>query len=254
MLPPILPLISQGGAKIIWIRGDMRELDYTQFDENTERYQQVKQEHEMQTNVLKCFDSIVVISDVVQQTLTELFGITKNVVKVSNSIDSEKVKLLSEEPIPLPDKMLFTTLGRLDYNKNQILLLKAIKELKQHRDDFIVYLLGDGEDRGKLEQYIKNSVATILTSLSEGFSLVLTESAMLNTPIISTDVGIARELVEKPQHEILEDSMYILRVLKDDVPYEYLINRKRDMDKLIVFHNGAVAGGNVNVAIFQRHS
>lgn len=344
-----------GGAKIIWIRGDMRELDYTQFDENTDRYQQVKQEHEMQTNVLKCFDSIVVISDVVQQTLTELFGITENVVKISNSVDSEKVKLLSEEPISLPDKMLFTSLGRLDYNKNQILLLKAVKELKQQRDDFILYLLGDGEDREKLEQYIKdnnleknvkilgfienpypyirNSVATVLTSLSEGFSLVLAESVMLNTPIISTDVGIAKELVEKyhcgtlieynekqiasafihyldqyngykpnfhigeeydlkteikkttdlidttiqkanshskmkklpykeitiydyelPQHEILKDSMYILRVLKDDVPYEYLINRRSDMDKLIVFHNGAVAGGNVSVPIFQRHS
>lgn len=344
-----------GGAKIIWIRGDMRELDYTQFDENTDRYQQVKQEHEMQANVLKCFDSIVVISDVVQQTLTELFGITENVVKISNSVDSEKVKLLSEEPISLPDKMLFTSLGRLDYNKNQILLLKAVKELKQQRDDFILYLLGDGEDREKLEQYIKhnnleknvkilgfienpypyikNSVATVLTSLSEGFSLVLAESVMLNTPIISTDVGIAKELVEKyhcgtlieynekqiasafihyldqyngykpnfhigeeydlkteikkttdlidttiqkanshskmkklpykevtiydyelPQHEILKDSMYILRVLKDDVPYEYLINRRSDMDKLIVFHNGAVAGGNVSVPIFQRHS
>ncbi|MBS6561689.1 MAG: glycosyltransferase, partial [Clostridiales bacterium] len=215
--------------------------------------------------------------------------------------------------------------------------------------------LGDGEDREKLEQYIKdnnleknvkilgfienpypyikNSVATVLTSLSEGFSLVLAESVMLNTPIISTDVGIAKELVEKyhcgtlieynekqiasafihyldqyngykpnfhigeeydlkteikkttdlidttiqkanshskmkklpykevtiydyelPQHEILKDSMYILRVLKDDVPYEYLINRRSDMDKLIVFHNGAVAGGNVSVPIFQRHS
>ena len=44
----------------------------------------------MQANVLKCFDSIAVISDVVQQTLAQLFGITENVVKISNSVDSEK--------------------------------------------------------------------------------------------------------------------------------------------------------------------
>lgn len=47
----------------------MRELDYTVLDENTSQYKQVRQEHEMQSNVLKCFDSIAVISDVVQQTL-----------------------------------------------------------------------------------------------------------------------------------------------------------------------------------------
>lgn len=345
----------KGGTKILWIRGDMRELDYKKFDENTSQYKQVKQEYEMQANVLKSFDSIAVISDVVQQTLAELFGITENVVKISNSVDVEKMKLLSQDKIDLPDKMLFTTLGRLDYNKNQILLLKAAKEVKKQRNDFMIYLLGDGEDRPKLEQYIKenhleenvrilgfienpypyikNSLATVLTSLSEGFSLVLVESVMLNTPIISTDVGVAKELIDKyncgnligydekelaatlirylnkyggcknafdigneydikteviktvelieqtmqksclttkmkklpypeitiqeyelEKHQIQRDYMYVLRVIKDGVPYEYLINRRNDNDKLIVFNNGAVAEGNVSVPVFQRHS
>ena len=345
----------KGGAKILWIRGDMRELDYKKLDESTSQYKQVKQEYEMQANVLKCFDSIAVISDVVQQTLAELFGITENVVKISNSVDSEKMKLLSEEKIDLPDKTLFTTLGRLDYNKNQILLLKAAKEVKKQRNDFMIYILGDGEDRPKLEKYIKanhleenvkilgfienpypyikNSAATVLTSLSEGCSLVLVESVMLNTPIISTDVGVAKELIEKyncgniiqydekqissiliqyinkydgykeafhigneydlktevkktvelieqtlqksgikskmkklpypeitiqeyelDSHEITRDYLHVLRVIKDGVPYEYLINRRSDNDKLIVFNNGAIAEGNVSVPVFQRHS
>lgn len=344
-----------GGAKIIWIRGDMQELDYTQLDENSKQYKQVKQEYEMQKNVLNSFDSIVVISDVVKQTLAELFGITENVVKISNSVNSEKINVLSKEKVELPDKKLFTTLGRLDYNKNQIMLLKAVKEVKKQRDDFMVYILGDGDDRLKLENYIKdnklednakilgfienpypyikNSIATVLTSLSEGFSLALVESVMLNTPIISTDVGVARELIEKydcgdiisynetelatvlirylnkydgykeifdigdeyelkaevektvtlientiykknenskikrlpyPEvtihdyeldgYEIQKDFMYVLRVLKDNVPYEYLINRRSNNNKLIVFNNGAVAGGNVTVPVFQRHS
>lgn len=345
----------KGGTKILWIRGDMRELDYKKFPENTSQYKQVKQEYEMQANVLKAFDSIAVISDVVQQTLAELFGITENVVKISNSVDSEKMKLLSEKKIDRPSKTLFTTLGRLDYNKNQMLLLKAAKEVKKQRNDFMIYLLGDGEDRQKLERYIKenrleenvkilgfienpypymkNSAATVLTSLSEGFSLVLVESVMLNTPIISTDVGVAKELIKKyncgdligydekelatvlirylnkydgykntfpigneydiktevrktvelieqtmqrvqqntkmkklpyPEitiheyeldaYQVQRDCLYVLRVIKDGVPYEYLINRKSDNDKLIVFNNGAVAEGNVSVPVFQRHS
>ncbi|MDH2472098.1 hypothetical protein VBG99_03500 [Clostridium perfringens] len=53
-----------GGKKIVWIRGDMSELDYNVLDKTTNEYKMVKQEHEMQANVLKVFDKIVVISEV----------------------------------------------------------------------------------------------------------------------------------------------------------------------------------------------
>jgi hypothetical protein len=162
---------------------------------------------------------------------------------------------------------------------------------------------------------------------------VLVESVLLNTPVISTDVGVAKELIEKygcgdlvdydekelactmiqymnkydgyknifdigqdydimtevkkteelidvtvgndkknskikrlnypeitiyeeelERHDIKFDSPYVLRVIKNHVPYEYLINRKSKSDKLIVFNNGAVAEGNVTMPVFQRHS
>lgn len=181
--------------------------------------------------------------------------------------------------------------------------------------------------------YIKNSIATVLTSQSEGFSLALVESVLLNTPIISTDVGVAKELIENyhcgdligydeneladvllrylnkydgykdifdigdeydvksetrkttelieqtiqktnlstkmkrlpypevtiqeyelDHYEIQYDRLYVLRVMKGGVPYEYLINRRSDNDKLVVFNNGAVAEGDVTVPVFQRHS
>jgi glycosyltransferase involved in cell wall biosynthesis len=350
------------GRKILWIRGDMKELDYRNYPEDSETYKSIKQEYDMQAKVLKAFDAIAVISDVVQQSLAELFHITENVIKISNSVDMEKITRLGTKAAELPEKLLFTTLGRLDYNKNQILLLKAAKELQSSRNDFCVYLLGEGAEREKLEAYIaenelsenvkimgfvenpypyiRNSVATVLTSLSEGFSLVLVESVMLGTPIISTDVGVARELIlkydcgkiidydekelaavmleymnkydgfssvntasdintdigdeydiasevrntealldevmkqpdldkkmmklpypevtineyELDNYVIRDNYMHVLRVMKDGVPYEYLINKRDDSDKLIVFNNGAVAGGKVSVPVFQRHS
>ena len=343
--------------KVVWIRGDMSELNYNNFNPTTVEYSGIKQEYNMQKNVLKTFDNIVVISEVVKNALKNNFGITENIYEIPNSVDIEKVKELSNEKIELPEGHLFTTLGRLDNNKNQILLLKAAKVVKKYREDFKIYLVGDGEDRKKLESYIeendleenvqilgfkenpypyiKNSVATVLTSLSEGFSLALAESAILDTPIISTDVGIAKELIEKydcgtligyderelanvllkymkensknnekkhfdignefdiqtelektiqviddtidkaegkmkikklpypvekidyydlENYKVKENLLYILEVKKDNVKYEYLINRKTDNDKLIVFNNGAIAGGNVKVPIFQRHS
>lgn len=343
--------------KVVWVRGDMSELNYNNFNPATVEYSGIKQEYNMQKNVLKTFDNIVVISEVVKKALKNNFGITENIYEIPNSVDIEKVKELSNEKIELPKGHLFTTIGRLDNNKNQILLLKAAKIVKKYREDFKIYLVGDGEDRKKLEDYIKendleeniqilgfkanpypyikNSVATVLTSFSEGFSLALAESAILDTPIISTDVGIAKELIEKydcgtligyderelatvllkymgkndnskekrhfdignefdiqtelektmqviddtidkaegktkmkrlpypvekidyydlENYKIKENLLYILEVRKDNVKYEYLINRKTDNDKLIVFNNGAIAGGNVKVPVFQRHS
>ena len=88
--------------------------------------------------------------------MAELFGITEKVYRVSNFVDHEKIKRLSSESVRLPGKKLFTTLGRLDYNKNHILLLKAVKELKKQRSDFMVYILGDGDERKRLEEPAMN--------------------------------------------------------------------------------------------------
>ncbi len=59
---------------------------------------------------------------------------------------------------------------------------------------------------------------------------------------------------ELDQHQIPKDHMYVLRVIKNQVPYEYLIHRRSESNKLIVFNNGAIAEGNVSVPVFQRHS
>lgn len=229
--------------KVVWIRGDLSELDYNKFDIDSKEYNVVKQEFEMQKNVFNEFDNIVVISESVRKALYDLFGIYENVVKIPNSVDIQKIVQMSNESVIGFDKASFVTLGRLDDNKNQILLLKACKLLKEKTSDFNVYLLGDGENRRFLQKYIdenllgdnvkilgfkdnpypyvKNSVASVLTSFSEGFSLALAESVILNTPIISTDVGIARELVDK------YDCGNIIRYDKNelaDVMYDYVLS------------------------------
>lgn len=355
--PSYLASYITGTPKIVWIRGDLKELEYNSFSPLTVEYTKLKNEYDMQNNVFKLFDSIVVISDKVKSSLKKNFEINENVYKISNSVDKEKIIKLSEEKINIPSIPTFSIMGRLDNNKNQILLLKAARILAQYRKDFRIYILGDGEEKEKLQNYIdkhdltknvkilgfkdnpypyiKNSIATITTSLSEGFSLVLVESILLNTPIISTDVGVAKELIENyncgtiinydeqnlanvmlkylekndanegkkkielgdnfslekelnetinviertiqqnkakeklqqlpypteqikyedlEEYEIKENQLYILEINKNNVKYEYLINRRTNEKKLIVFNNGAIAGGKVRFPIFQRHS
>lgn len=55
--------------KVVWIRGDMSELNYNNFNPTTVEYSGIKQEYNMQKNVLKTFDNIVVISEVVKKAL-----------------------------------------------------------------------------------------------------------------------------------------------------------------------------------------
>jgi glycosyltransferase involved in cell wall biosynthesis len=206
-------------SKVVWIRGDLSELDYRNFNNKTLEYSGAKREFNTQKEVFEAFDNIVVISNVVKRNLTNNFGITDNIWKIPNSLDVEKINNLSKLEVDTSKKVIFTTIGRLDVNKNQILLLEAANILKNKSNNFMIYLIGDGEERTNLERYIKEhhleeyvkilgfkdnpypyirkSRATILTSFSEGFSLALAESVLLDTPIISTDVGIAQELIEK---------------------------------------------------------
>lgn len=78
--------------KVVWIRGDMSELDYEKLKPDTIEYKQIKQEFEMQKNVFNLFDNIVVISDVVKQNLQNKFKISDNVWEIPNSVDIKKNK------------------------------------------------------------------------------------------------------------------------------------------------------------------
>ena len=143
-------LIFKNVPKVVWIRGDLMLI--------LRNIMLLNRNMRCKKNVFNEFDSIVVISETVRSSLFNLFNISENVITISNSVDVEKITQLSKEFVPGFDKPTFVTLGRLDNNKNQILLLKACKLLKNKVNDFNVYLLGDGEDRKFLQKYIDEGV------------------------------------------------------------------------------------------------
>lgn len=97
--------------------------------------------------------------------------------------------------------------GRLTYQKGFDLLLEIAKKLKEKTTDFKWIILGDGEDRNKLEKLINDYKLTnlvelkgrvknisdyyqmskmfVLTSRFEGFGLVIAEAKSYDLPIIS---------------------------------------------------------------------
>ena len=112
--------------------------------------------------------------------------------------------------------------GRLSSAKAQVLLVQACAALRDEGLDFRLTLVGDGPDRGRIEQTIQklnlgahiqltgslNQVAVraqfaradgfVLPSLAEGIPVVLMEAMSSGVPCISTPVNGIPELI---QHE-----------------------------------------------------
>ena len=115
----------------------------------------------------------------------------------------EKIKL------NLNDKKIAISIGRLTKQKNFSFLLNTFAEIKKKYPEYHLIILGEGEERKKLEtiiedlklancvsllghkenpyKYLKQANCFILSSLWEDPGFVLLEASYLNIPIISSN-------------------------------------------------------------------
>ena len=163
-----------------------------------------------------------------------------------NPIDEDDIKKRANEKINILDSsaIKFITIGRLVEQKGYDRLIRVIKRLKEEYDGvFQLLILGDGEKKKQLEEYIKenkltnivklqgfvknpypylkNSDLFICSSRAEGYSLVIAESLILNVPVISTKCSGPNELLDFGKYGMLvendEDSLYLgLKNIIDD--------------------------------------
>ncbi len=106
--------------------------------------------------------------------------------------------------------------SRLEKEKNVSLAIKAFADLRKSGENAVLVIAGEGSEREKLKhlsgrleiaEHVKflgfeNDLSSVYistdvllsTSLYEGFGMVFLEAALFGKPIVSTDVGIAKEI------------------------------------------------------------
>lgn len=156
------------------------------------------------------------------------------------------------------------TVGRMDANKNQEMMIRAFAKLADKYPEYTLTIYGDGELRGYLQNIIEESglnervflpgvipdiadkiekaALFLLTSYSEGVSNALMEAMALGLPVIATDVpsGGTGELIHHKENgwiippgnqSALEEAMDVL--LSDNVLSEQLgVNAAKLQERL----------------------
>ena len=158
------------------------------------------------------------------------------------------------------DDIVFSYVAELNKNKNQILLINTIKELKKEKENVKLLLVGDGPLKNYYEEVIKkenlqdnilllgkrrdiNEILSITdiylaSSLREGLPVNIMEAMYKGLPIIATDNRGHRELVENNFNGcILYNNYEMVGIIKkilenNDSMLNYKINSK---EKCIIY-------------------
>ena len=202
---------NKKSKKYAWIHTDMIKNNHADANYTN---------HEQHKNVYETYDFIFAVSEYVKEVLIDKFGEQlREKTKIQyNPVDSEEIKKISLESIDdkYEKKIKFIAIGRFVKAKGFDRLLRVAKRLYQKEDEFEIWILGDGEERNEMEEYIKKndmqdyfklkgfkdnpypyieaSDAFICSSRAEGFSTVATEALILNKPIFTTDCAGMQEL------------------------------------------------------------
>lgn len=193
--------------------------------------------------VKKSFDSknLVCVSKGVEDDLMQKFQIKpKKITTIYNPFDFDDIKMQSfQECKDIPKDEYIIHVGRFELNhKRQDLLLLAYKRLEI---DVKLVLVGDGQDRKKIEKmiedlglqdkvilagfqknpypWIKNAKLFVFSSDYEGFGMVLVEALALDTPVVSTNC------ISGPSEILTEQLAYYLVPVGDT---EMLANKMRE--------------------------
>ena len=176
------------------------------------------------------FDLIPTISDQCKQSLEKAFPDMKEKFTVVPNITSTKlIRLRADQFYPEEykgKKNVICSIGRLNEQKGFDLAIQAATSLKKSGVSFSWYIIGEGEERKKLQElitsnqlkdsffllgirdnpypYLKNADVVVQPSRYEGKSMVLDEAKILAKPIVATNYTTVRDQLSDEEGLVVE--------------------------------------------------
>ena len=166
-------------------------------------------------------DKFIATSPNDKKLMIDYFNIPEekiDVIYLGLDIDKLKKKLTAPAEKSNNKEFLFGHIGRLTFQKAQIILLKAFRIISAKYPNARLVIVGDGEDKSELVNYMKennledkiyfkgyisdiyNEMSTfdvhVLTSRFEGMGYVNLEAMALGVPVITSDVGGATNFLK----------------------------------------------------------
>ena len=172
--------------------------------------------------IMPAYDNIIVLSNALKEQIENLFPDAKDkFVSIPNFSITQEIKNLAEEEEVVFNngKINIVSASRLTKVKAIMRSLIVFKKLKEERFDFCWYILGDGDERQEIEKYIadngleenvvligfksnpypyiKASNLFYLGSYHEAAPVVINESLILKTPVLTTRTISSEEMLNE---------------------------------------------------------
>ena len=173
------------------------------------------------------YDQIIGVSKQVTNSVQKLYHL-KNVITCYNPIESDVILKWAGENLSLPSKkesLRLVSVGRFVPQKAFDRLLRVVNRLYKEGFSLELWLLGDGEQRPLLEQYIRDknleAIVTlwgfqtnpypylqqsdlfVCSSVSEGYSTAVTEALIIGLPVVTTACSGMDELLDNGTYGII---------------------------------------------------
>lgn len=207
-------------------------------------------------------DKVVAVSRGIEYDLIHNLKLSpENIVTIYNGHDINKIREMSEKPIPDNCRSWFegkgpflVTMGRMNYQKGQWHLIRAMRKIAEKYPDVKLLLLGDGELRESLEALIqkyqleqniilcgfldnpfailKKCDLYVFPSLFEGFPNALIEALAAGTPCISADFHSGAREILAPDLPVNGDGVEKISYVKYGVLVPVCDGKWREQEEL----------------------